>query len=120
MASQPEKAQGNYTRRGEIFALITHRPGDDSFDVVSFVAGYTYKKNQDVSVNIDGRKFTLFTQADTAWTSDAATDKALADAIQAGNKMVVVGYSTRGTKTTDTYSLAGSSAAYDAITSACK
>lgn len=27
MASTPTKAQGNYTRRGEIFMLVTHRPG---------------------------------------------------------------------------------------------
>ena len=34
MASQPSKSQGNYTSRGEVFALITHRPGDNSFEVV--------------------------------------------------------------------------------------
>lgn len=120
MASQPESAKGNYTKRGEIFALITNRPADNSFDVVSFVAGYTYKKNSDVSVTIGNKKFTLFTQADTAWTSDDATDKALTNAIKSGNKMVVKGTSTRGTATTDTYSLAGSSAAYDAIKNACR
>src|SRR5690606_15245808 len=50
MASQPQKAEGNYSKRGEVFALITHRPQDNNFDVVSFVAGYTYKKNSDVTV----------------------------------------------------------------------
>ncbi len=120
MASQPESAKGNYTKRGEIFALITHRPGDNSFDVVSFVAGYTYKKNSDVNVTVGNKKFTLFTQADTAWTSDNATDKALTNAIKNGNSMVVKGSSTRGTLTTDTYSLSGSTAAYQAITNACK
>lgn len=120
MASQPSKSQGNYTKRGEVFALVTHRPGDNSFDVVSFVAGYTFKKNSDVTVNVAGKKYTLFTQADTAWTSDDATDKAVVSAIKAGNTMTVKGVSTRGTNTTDTYSLAGSTAAYEAISRACR
>lgn len=120
MASQPQKAEGNYSKRGEVFALVTHRPQDNNFDVVSFVAGYTYKKNSDVTVTIDSRKFTLFTHSDTAWTPDGATDKALTNAIQTGSKLVVKGASTRGTVTTDTYSLRGSSAAYEAITKACK
>ena len=37
-----------------------------------------------------------------------------------GNNMKVVGYSTRGTKTTDIYSLAGFSAAYSHMTTLCK
>ena len=120
MASQPSKSQGNYTSRGEVFALITHRPGDNSFDVVSFVAGYTHKKNSDVKVNGGSKKYTLFTQADTAWASDDATDKALMNSIKSGSTMVVKGVSTRGTDTTDTYSLSGSTAAYQAISKACR
>ncbi len=120
MASQPSKSQGNYTKRGEVFALVKHRPGDNRFDDVSFVAVYTFKKNSDVTVNVKRKKYTLFTQADTAWTSDDATDKALVSAIKAGNTMTVKGVSTRGTNTTDTYSLAGSTAAYEAISRACR
>jgi hypothetical protein len=37
-----------------------------------------------------------------------------------GAAMVVVGTSERGTKTTDTYSLKGFTAAYGAISKACK
>lgn len=120
MASQPQKAEGNYSKRGEVFALVTHRPQDNSFDVVSFVAGYTYKKNSDVTVTIDSRKFTLFTHSDTAWTPDAGTDKSLTSALQSGSKMVVKGSSTRGTTTSDTYSLKGTGSAYEAISAACK
>lgn len=119
MASQPKKAQGNYKKRGEIFSLITHRPADNSRDVISFVAGYTYKASSDVTVSIGSKKYTLFTQGDTAWTPDDATDKKMSDAIKNGSGMVVKGRSTRGTLTTDTYSLKGSTAAYDAITKAC-
>jgi hypothetical protein len=37
-----------------------------------------------------------------------------------GEKMIVEGYSARGTKTKDTYSLAGFSNAYKAISAKCK
>ncbi len=119
MVSKPKKAQGKYTNRGEIFALITHRPSENTKDVFSYITGYTYKQGSDATVTIGGRTFILFTQDDTAWAPDADEDSKLAAAIRNGSKMVVKGTSTRGTLTTDTYSLKGSSAAYKAITKEC-
>lgn len=119
MASKPISAKGNYTRRGDIFALITHRPTDRTRDVVSFVAGYDFKPDSEVTVTIGRNKFELFTRGDTAWAKDSETDKKLAKAIRDGSKMIVKGRSTRGTLTTDTYSLRGSTAAYNAISKAC-
>lgn len=120
MASKPKKAEGNYTKRGDIFALITHRPAEGTRDVFSYITGYTYKSGGDVEVKIDGDTFALFTQDDTAWTPDANTDKKLSAAIRKGSKMVVHGVSSRGTKTTDTFGLSGSSKAYDKITTECR
>jgi len=119
MASQPKKDEGNYTRRGDIFALITHRPADGSKNVFSYIAGYPYKGGSDATVSIDSNKFTLFTQDDTAWAPDATTDGKLANAIRKGSKMKIKGTSSRGTMTTDTFGLSGSSAAHDAITKEC-
>ena len=119
MVSKPIKAEGNYTKRGDVFALITHRPKERSRDVFSYMTGYTYKAGGDVKVDIDGRKFSLFTQDDTAWTPDAETDRKLANAVQSGSKMVVRGTSSRGTLTTDTFSLSGSSGAYKKISEVC-
>lgn len=119
MASKPTKEEGDYNRRGEIYALITHRPAEGTKNVFSYVTGYTYKAGSDVSVSVNGNDYTLFTQNDTAWTPDAATDTRLANDIRAGSRMVVKGTSSRGTLTTDTFSLKGSSKAHDAITQAC-
>lgn len=119
MASIPRKAQGDYTKRGEIYALITHRPAEDTKDVFSYITGYDYKENSDVTVKIGSKEFTLFTQDDTAWAPDSETDSELAEAIKKGSTMIVKGVSTRGTKTTDTFSLKGSSAAYKAISKKC-
>jgi len=119
MASQPKTDVGNYTRRGDIFALITHRPAEKTRDVFSYIAGYPYKNDSDVTIQVNGKTFKLFTQDETAWTPDAEGDLALSRAIRAGSKMIVKGMSKRGTKTTDTYSLKGSSKAYSAISKAC-
>jgi hypothetical protein len=119
MASQPTSEEGDYTQRGDVFSLITHRPGEDSVNVVSFVAGYTFKQGGEVTVTANGKEFPLFTDGDTAWTPTDAMDKRLTDAIRAGQTMVVKGTSSRGTLTNDTYSLDGSAAAYRAISRAC-
>lgn len=119
MASQPVKAEGNYTRRGQIFAMITHRPAEGSRNVFSYLTGYTYREGSTVEARIGGQTFTLRTRGNTAWTPDAETDEKLSRAIKAGNTMTVVGTSSRGTLTTDTISLRGSTAAHNAISEAC-
>jgi invasion protein IalB len=119
ITSKPTKEEGNYTQRGRVYVLVTHRPADKSYDVVSFVAGYVYGDGADVTVTIDQTQFDLFTSQDSAWAMDAATDRDLVNAMKKGNSMVVKGRSSRGTPTTDTYSLTGFSRAYQAIAEAC-
>ena len=119
MVSQPTKAEGNYSKRGDIFALVTHRPGEKTKNVFSYITGYTFKKGSDVTVNVNNQKYTLFTQNDMAWTPDQASDNKITDSIRKGSKMVVKGTSSRGTLTTDTFSLKGSGGAHDAISKAC-
>lgn len=120
MTSTPITDAGDYTKRGEIAAFITHWPSKASKDVFSYVAGYTYKSGSDVNISVAGKKYSLFTQGEMAWATDEATDKRLISSIKKGSKMIVKGTSSRGTATTDTYSLDGSTAAYNAITQACK
>lgn len=120
MASQPGNATGNYTKRGDPFALITHRPSENSRDVFSYVAGYPYKEKSEVSLKIDDREFLLFTDEETAWARDSKTDRQISEAIRNGKTMVVKGTSARGTLTTDTYSLKGSASAYKRISEECR
>ena len=119
MASEPLEEEGDYERRGEVYAMVTHQPARGTQDVVSFVIGYPFKKQSRVTVDIDGKKFTLFTHEDTAWAADKKTDKALVRSMIRGREMVVEGVSHRGTETTDTYSLMGFTDAHDAIDKAC-
>jgi hypothetical protein len=117
--SEPVKDEGNYTRRGRIYMLVTHRPGDKILNQVQFTAGYSFKTGSAVQVVIGAKSFELFTSGDTAWARNAGDDGNIVAAMRAGARMVVTGQSSRGTKTTDTYSLSGISAAYRAIGKAC-
>lgn len=120
MVSQPGNKEGDYTKRGDPFALVTHRPGDNTRDVFSYITGYTYKPGSEVVVTIDDKKFVLFTHDKTAWAPDAETDRKIAEAIKSGKSMRVVGTSNRDTLTTDTFSLKGSGKAYERITRECR
>ncbi len=119
MSSEPKKAKGKYKKRGDVFAIVTHRPAEKRFGEVSIIAGYSYQKDSWVEVKIGKQVFRLFTQDDGAWAPDAQTDKKLVQAMRKGHTMVVTGTSTRGTLTTDTYSLSGFTKASRAIAKAC-
>ena len=119
IASTPKKEEGKYTKRGDIYALVTHRPRDNSFDTISIVSGYDYKKNSKTTLRIGKKDFELFTEKDRAWATSENTDKLIVKAMKDGYKMIVHGTSNRGTKTKDTYSLKGFSNAYKAISKAC-
>ncbi len=119
MASTPTKDEGKYTQRGKIYAMVSHRPATKALNVVSVHTGYTYKEDSRVTIAIGGAAFALFVHGDTAWASSAADDAALVKAMRAGSTMVIKGTSSRGTATTDTYSLAGFTAAHNTIGKAC-
>lgn len=117
--SEPQKSIGKYKKRDRTFVQVAHRPADKVKGEVSVTAGYTYRSKSDVEVEVDGKKFSLFTQADGAWLRDSKADAALVRAMKKGSRMIVRGRSTRGTRTVDTYSLSGFSAAYNSIGKAC-
>ncbi len=119
MVTQPTNSEGKYTQRGPAYVQVTRREGDSVPDVVSFEAGYPLKEASEVEVSVDGKSHTFFTDGQTAWSYDEKGDKAMVNAMAKGSKMVVKGTSSRGTPTTDTYSLMGFMAARRAITQAC-
>jgi hypothetical protein len=117
--SAPVKSEGKYTSRGEVMVQVAHRPAQRVRDEISFTAGYTFKPGSSLAVEIDGKKFELFTHEDRAYARDAATDRALADAMKRGSAMIARGTSSRGTATIDRYSLSGFTRAHQALDKAC-
>ena len=119
LAGEPKKSEPAGAKRKHPLALVTHRPGEKIANVVSFVEGYPLKEGSQVSLDIGGAKFDLFTKGDTAWARTAELDKAVVEAMAKGKLAIVKGTPQKGTATTDTYSLAGFAQALALIDRAC-
>lgn len=119
IGSEPKKAEGDYNKRGDTYVLVTHRPSLKENDVVSVRAGYSYQPESQVTVQIGDNTISLFTKDGHAWAYDAKSDSELVRAMKRGSTMVIRGTSSRGTLTTDTYSLSGFTAAYNDSRKAC-
>jgi hypothetical protein len=98
---------------------VTHRPSENIANVVSFVAGYPLKTGSDVALEVDDKKFDLFTNDDSAWARTAELDRTIVSALAGGRTATVKGTPNSGKPTTDTYSLAGFKKALALIDEAC-
>ena len=122
VSSVPKESKGKYdpNNRGETRVFVSHGPDKAERNVVQIVAGYRYKPQSDVTVTIDGKKFTLFTIEDRAYASSEEDDLRMIAAMKRGSNMTIVGISSRGTQTTDKYSLAGFTKTKSVIDKTCK
>lgn len=122
VSSVPTKSEGKYDpkNRGDIRVFVSHGPGKAERDVVQVIAGYRYKPQSDVTLTIDSKKFKLFTLEDRAYAESEEDDRRIIVLMKRGSKMTVVGTSSRGTKTTDTYSLSGFTKTKAVIDKTCK
>ena len=101
--------------RGDTYILV-YIINNSKNPIVQIDAGYPYKKNVDVRVTIDNSEFIFYSDDDTAWTNQ---DSKVIYAMQKGMNLKVEGESSRGTKTEDTYTLVGFTAAYKKLTNDC-
>jgi hypothetical protein len=120
MSVKPDSSEGNYKARGDILFMVTHRPSEKAFDVVSIVAGYQYQPDSDAVITVTGKRFNLFTVGERAYARDAQTDKTLVQLMIQGRNATVRGISSRGNTTTDIFSLSGFTAAHKSISDTCK
>ena len=116
---EPKKSTGKYRKRGATYLQVAHRKKERIKNEVSVTAGYTYKKNSGVEIEIKGKRFSLYTNTGTAWVSEASKEAELVAAMMAGKIMIITGISSRGTRTKDRYSLSGFTAAYNKISKSC-
>ena len=121
ITSEPIEKKGDYDKenRGETRVFVTHGPGKAERDVVSIVAGYMFKKQSEVELNVDGIKQSFFTLEDRAWSIGQDEDKKIIRNMKRGNKLTVKGISSRGNTTIDIYSLSGFTKAKQMLDKIC-
>lgn len=115
--SVPTSEKPKDVDHGDVFFLISQRPGQNVTYEPQAMMGYDLKPGSKVDVSIDGKSFTMFTKGNSAWVENAAQEPALVSDMRSGHSMTVKAVSSRGTNTEYTYSLAGVTAALDKIKS---
>ncbi|MBW8638517.1 invasion associated locus B family protein [Hoeflea sp. WL0058] len=113
--SLPTRKEPTNVDHGDIFFLVSQRPGQNISYEPQAMMGYQLRDGSKVDVNVDGRSFTMFSKDDSAWVENAAEEPALVSAMRAGSSMTVKATSQRGTNTTYTFSLSGVTAALSEI-----
>jgi hypothetical protein len=100
--------------RGAAMLVVTERK--TGHDEVTLSAGFTYPAKPTVTLDVNGNDISFYTQGDTAFTTSGAA--AITD-FQQGSFAKATSSAPGGVTVIDNFSLAGFSAAYTAITTAC-
>ena len=105
-ATLPKKAA-----RDKIYVIISVWPGRGVRDELQIVPGYVYKEGEPVWAQVGSLRTEFFSRNDgksgSAWVKNTDDETALVAAMRGGSTLTVSGISKKGTRTTDTYSLAG-------------
>ena len=116
IGSAPVETDLPESKQRGITYILVYRINKSKDAIVQIAAGYPYKKGQNVDVTIDNVQFDFYSADDTAWSND---DNKVIFAMKKGIKLTVNGESSRGTKTTDIYTLKGFTAAYNQLFNDC-
>jgi hypothetical protein len=106
--------------RNQPYMFISTRPADKVTNEVSVIVGYPFKTSSEASAEVGSTTFALYTQGDGAWIKNASEEAHMVDTMRQGENAVVHGMSSRGTQSTDTYSLKGLSEALDRVAQECR
>lgn len=104
--------------RGDILLFVSYR-NESSTGEVSFTGGYPFANGSTVKLTVGSDTYDLFTDGEWAWSKDPEADAAIIAAMKGGANAVLVGNSSRGTRTEDTFSLMGFTAAVEDAGTRC-
>jgi invasion protein IalB len=120
-SSSVDNPPNRRTAANPVYLFISTRPAEKVNNEVSvLVTGYTFKPNSEASVAVGPANFAMYTQNDGAWVKNAAEEAKLLDTMRKGADVVIKAMTSRGTATTDTFSLKGIAQAVDRASQECK
>ncbi len=105
--------------RGETLLFVFYRPAEGVDGQVTFTGGYPFAEGSEVSLDIGGTQYTLFTEGEWAWPATPEDDARIVAAMRSGSSAILTGVSGRGTQTQDTFSLLGFTATVDEARTRC-
>lgn len=127
LAAAPSVTEPAGLTRDAALFYISAWPADGVKSELSVKLGFPVKKGGEPAVTVTGASvpggsasFKLFVKDDRAFVADATSELKLLDAMKKGSKLTVQAISERGTAVTDTYALAGITAALQALGAGCR
>lgn len=126
--STPRATQPRGANRGAIYLMVSDWPARKVKAEPQIVLGYPVKADSPAALAVGSTKFAFFSRPNgptanangAAWLQSLGDNNRLIETMAKGVSAVATGISARGTRTTDTYSLAGFSDALARIHDACK
>jgi len=126
--SQPRATQPRGANRGPIYLMVSDWPARKVRAEPQIVLGYPVKPDTAAALAVGSAKFAFFARPNgpganpnaSAWLQSLGDNARLIEAMSKGVSAVATGTSARGTRTSDTYSLAGFSDALAKIHEICK
>ena len=123
IASVPTGWKPKGINRDPAYFHVSHYPGRNIVGQLHVEVGYPLKPNSRPRARVRIKKktqdFRFFVRDSSAWVVDQ-NDPPVVEAMKAGSTLAFTATSARGTVVTDSYSLRGFTAAYKAITAACR
>jgi hypothetical protein len=117
--AKPAQSTPKGVKRGPIYFYISRWPADNVVNEVSVKMGYPFAEGAKVTLTVGSGKFELFTKDEGAFVEKPEMETKLIEAMKTGTTMKIEGKSSRGTSTSDTYSLNGLSDALDRVAKEC-
>jgi hypothetical protein len=102
------------------YIFISTRPAENIHNEVAINLGYPTKDGSAAIADIDGDSSELITKGTNAWVKDQSREREFVGAMRGGAKLIVKAASSKGTSTTDSYSLKGLSDALARAVQECK
>jgi invasion protein IalB len=117
--AKPTQSNPKKIKRGPILFYISQWPADKVANEVSVKMGYPFGEGAKTTLTVGSEKFEMFTKDEGAFIEKREMETKLIEAMKTGNTLKIEGKSSRGTATTDTYSLNGLSDALDRAVKEC-
>lgn len=106
-------------RRSDILLMVSFLPHLKVAGQVGFTGGYPFAGGSTVDVSVDDQKFVMITEGEWAWPASEGDDAKIIAAMKRGSKATLSARSSRGTKTADSFSLLGFTAAVEDAEKRC-
>ena len=106
--------------RDPSYVFVSTRPAEKVKNEVSVIVGYPQKAGYDAAASIGSAHYVMYTQNDGAWVKNAADEARMVEAMRKGADAVIKAITSKGTQTTDTFSLKGIAQALDRVSQECR